>query len=130
MRIAIPDWEGRVSPVFDVAATLVVADVEAGGLGNRQTVQLVNGDVHARARQLADLDVNMLVCGAISLPLELALGNAGVEVFSQTCGEVELVLAAFATGTVPEDAFLMPGSCGRRRHWRRRRRGPDARGGK
>ena len=127
MRIAIPDWEGRVSPVFDVAATLVVADIGDGRLGNRQTVQLVNGDMHARARQLADLEVNVLVCGAISLPLETVLDSAGIEVFSQTCGEVDVVLAAFVAGSVPEDAFLMPGSCGRRR-FRRRRRGPRGQG--
>jgi hypothetical protein len=30
MRIAIPQWQGRVSPVFDVAGILLLIDIEDG----------------------------------------------------------------------------------------------------
>ncbi|HPG68846.1 MAG TPA: NifB/NifX family molybdenum-iron cluster-binding protein [Candidatus Hydrogenedentes bacterium] len=124
MKAAIPDWQGRVSPVFDVAAQLVVVDVEDGQVRERRMVAMTADGLQARAEHVAELGVNVLICGAISWPLELALSNAGVEVVPQTCGEVEDVLAAFVAGRLGHDAFLMPGCCGRRRRFRKQcRRG-------
>lgn len=125
MKIALPDWQGRISPVFDVAAHLLVAEVAEGRVEDRRNVLLVADDIPSRVRQVANLEVDVLICGAISWPLEMALVNAGIEVISQNCGEVEQVLAAFAMGRLTQDAFLMPGCCGRRR--RRGFRGPERR---
>lgn len=118
MKVAIPQWEGRVSPVFDVAGSLMLADVDAGTSQPRQTVVLDSEDVQRRVSLLVELGVEVLICGAVSWPLELALCNAGVEVIPQTCGEVERVLEAFSHGELNQDAFLMPGCCGRRRRFR------------
>jgi len=121
MKVGIPDWQGRISPVFDVAAHLLVAEADGGQVAERQTLSLRSDDVYERAAIVAGLGVDVLICGAISWPLELALTNVGVEVIPQTCGETEQVLTAFAAGRFGQDAFLMPGSCGRRR----RPRGQD-----
>jgi predicted Fe-Mo cluster-binding NifX family protein len=115
MRIAVPDWQGRVSPVFDVAAHLVLAEVEDGRIVERRTAALENDGLSARAARIASLGVEVLICGAISRPLELALVNRGVQVVPQTCGEVPDVLASFAKGKFSGKAFLMPGCGGRRR---------------
>jgi predicted Fe-Mo cluster-binding NifX family protein len=126
MKIAIPDWQGRVSPVFDVAARLVLAEVEGSQVTGREIVTLNSDGLHARAARIAELGVEVLICGAISWPLELALANAGIEVIPQTCGEVEPVLAAFVADRLDQDTFLMPGCCGqRRRRLGRHRRGRD-----
>lgn len=122
MKVAIPQWQDRVSPVFDVASNLLVADVAAGVAHNRHTVRLNSENVQRRVNSLVELGVDVLICGAISWPLELALSNAGVEVVPQTCGEVERVLDAFAAGQWGKDAFLMPGCCGRRRRFRKQSR--------
>ncbi len=122
MKVAIPEWQGRISPVFDVAAHLLLADVTGGRVGERHTASLSAAAIHARARQVADLGVQVLICGAISWPLELALSGAGVEVIPQTCGEVEQILEAFVAGQLGRNAFLMPGCCGRRRRCRGQRR--------
>lgn len=122
MKVAIPHWHGRISPVFDVAGNLLLTDVQGGTARDRQAIRLDVEDVQARAQYLAGLGVDVLICGAISGPLERALSNAGVGVIPQTCGDVEEVLAAFVAGRLSQDAFLMPGCCGRRRHtaWERR----------
>ena len=122
MKVAISDWQGRISPVFDVAGNLLVADVQDGAVCDRQTLKLKAKGLQARADFLAQWGVEVLICGAISWPLELALSNAGVEVVPQTCGEVEDVLAAFVAGRLSQSAFLMPGCCGRRGRFRRRGR--------
>ena len=115
MKVAVPEWEGRISPVFDVAARLFVATVEQGEVQGGASFSLGGEGVYARVRQLSELGVDVLICGAISRPLETALVNAGICVLPQTCGLVHEVLDAYAVGRLSSGAFLMPGCCGRRR---------------
>lgn len=128
MRIAIPSWQGRISPVFDVAKTLLLVDVDGSRELGRNERRVVHVDPLARARGVAELGANVLICGAISWPLEMALTSAGVRVIPQTCGPVDDVLEAFLRGQLTNNAFLMPGCCGRRRRFRSRRRGRPGRG--
>jgi len=115
MRVAIPHWQGRVSPVFDVAGNVLLVDVADGKETARRNVAIDSPPPQARAKILAGEGATTLICGAISRPLEMALAAASIEVISQTCGNVEQVLAAFIGGQLKQDTFLMPGCCGRRR---------------
>ncbi|MGI6459856.1 MAG: NifB/NifX family molybdenum-iron cluster-binding protein [Candidatus Hydrogenedentales bacterium] len=125
MKVAIPEWQGRISPVFDVAATLVVTDLTADGQAAEQhSIRLFRNDLHGRVMEMAGLGIDVLVCGAISWPLEMALSNAGIEVIPHTCGEVQSVLESYMTSRLNPNTFLMPGCCGRRR----RHRGQGRRG--
>jgi len=124
MKVAIPHWRGRVSPVFDVAGNVLIVEINGSVEQSRQDVTFDVDEPQARAARLAKTGSDVLVCGAISWPLEMAVSTAGVEVIPQTCGDVERVLAAFIDGRLDQGAFLMPGCCGRRRRFRvRRRRG-------
>jgi len=118
MKVAIPHWQGRVRPVFDVAGNVLLVDVADGGEQARRNVPLSAGGIAARVSALAESGAEVLVCGAISRPLEMAISAAGIEVMPQTCGDVERVLAAFIRGELEQEAFLMPGCCGRRRRLR------------
>lgn len=118
MRIAIPIVDGRISPVFDVAERLLLVDVEDGSEVRRSEEVLEDHAIETRTKRVAQLHVNVLVCGAISRPLQAMLLSAGVEVIPQTCGRVEDVLRAFVAGRLRGDAFVMPGCCGRRRRFR------------
>lgn len=115
MRIAIPSWQGRVSPVFDTAGKVLVVDVENGRELQREDWPLTKTDVLARAGEFLKLGADTLVCGAISAPLEAALVSSGVRVFGFVCGPVEEILAAFLEGRLSRQAFFMPGCGGRRR---------------
>jgi len=122
MRIAIPIADDRVSPVFDVARRLLVVDAEQGAEAGRNEQALEEEPLALRARRVAELGVNVLICGAISRPLEAMLMAAGVEVIPQTCGRADEVLGTFLSGQLVGDVFVMPGCCGRRRRFRGRRR--------
>jgi len=132
MRIGVPTWAGAVSPVFDVARRLFVVDVEAAGEVRRFEEVLGETDVIGRATHVARLGVKVLICGAISWPLEQALASSGIEVIAHICGGVEDVLSAYFSGRLAGDDFLMPG-CRGCRHKRKRGsgswRGPGPRGG-
>ncbi len=118
MRVAIPHWQGRISPVLDVAGTFLLVDIEQGEESGRQNITLPEEDTMNRARRIKDLDADIVVCGAISRPLASALTSRGIEVVAQICGEVELVLEALLKGRLQQDMFLMPGCCRGRRRFR------------
>lgn len=124
MKVAIPVWEGRISPVFDVARRVLVVELADGVEAAREDMSLQAATLPGRAKFLAELGVELLICGAISRPLEEMLAAADVQVIPHTCGPVEEVLRAFLSGQLTQQAFLMPGCRGGRRRFRARcRRG-------
>lgn len=129
MRIAIPHWQGRVSPVFDVSDSLYLIDTEDGWEKHRENVLLASRDPFGRAREISSLGIDVLLCGALSRVLETALIGAGVQVVGFICGDLEDVVMAFICGGCADTRFLMPGCCGKRqkfglRHGRRKRQSP------
>jgi len=128
MRIAIPTWRGRISPVFDVAEHLLLVDAQDDREIRREEATVEPSNLVAKIKRLTELGTNAVICGAISWPLEAMLGSAGIRVIPYTCGPVEDVLRAFLSGQLTEQAFLMPGCCGRRRRFRGGRSGGRGRG--
>ncbi|MCK4306350.1 MAG: NifB/NifX family molybdenum-iron cluster-binding protein [Candidatus Eisenbacteria sp.] len=122
MTVVIPTFKGRISPVFDVARHLVLVDVEGGKELGRREARFENTGLVERSKRLAELGAHVLICGAISRPLEAILTSAGVWVIPNTCGLVEEVLRAFLSGQLTQQAFLMPGCRGQRRRYRGRHR--------
>jgi len=118
MNVAVSTWFGRVSPVFDVARVLLVVEFRGHSEVGREEAHIDETSLAARARRLDELGVDVLVCGAISAPLEQMLLASGVRVIPRICGPVEDVLRAFASERIADVAFRMPGCCGRpqRRH--------------
>ena len=115
MKIAITNHDGRISPVFDVARRLVLVDVEQGREAARKEEVLDQANPAARAHRIAEIGVDVLICGAISRPLQDMLTSSGVQMTPWVCGSVEEVLQAFLCGRLSDASFLMPGCCGRRR---------------
>jgi len=122
MRVAIPQWQGRVSPVFDVADSLLLIDLGHGVEIARKGVALVEDTPLGRAQSMAGLRIDTLICGAISRPLELALLYCGMEVISQICGDVDQVLETYMKGRMQQQIFFMPGCSGSQRRFRWGRR--------
>jgi len=114
MKVAISKWSDRVSPVLDVAQQLVLVEAEDGRETGRRDVPVETGDLAARARRIIQLSPEVLICGAVSQPLEAMLTSGGIRVIPHRCGQVDDVLQAFLSGQLTEQAFLMPGCCGRR----------------
>ena len=120
MNIAITVWNNRISPVFDSAQELLVAKTEG--------TEIVDAVIRASKTTffnqfidlLKELDVRVLICGALCEGPASMLENNGVEVISFMTGEAKYVLEGYLQG---EDmtGFLMPG-CGRSRCCRTRGR--------
>ena len=110
MNIAMPVWEGRISPLFDVAGQLWVMEVENGKEKSRCQVALEKEWPLRRVSRLVELAVTVLICGGISRSLEEALRAAGITVITQIKGEAEQILGAVLTGDFPSPRFAMPGA--------------------
>lgn len=113
MRIAVADWNGYISPVFDTARRIRL--VESGApldLGGQLT-ELTEDDPAQRALRLSELGVNVLICGAISRPLEAMIAAQGIRIISRVCGAIVDVVHAFRINNALPDEFLMPGCCRR-----------------
>jgi predicted Fe-Mo cluster-binding NifX family protein len=123
MRAAIPVHDGRISPVFDAARHLLVIDILDGEEVGRNELVMQDPESLRRGRSVAAFGIDVLICGAVSRPLETMLESAGVTVIARKCGNVEEVLQAFMADELSQDTFLMPGCRGQCRRKRGRRHG-------
>lgn len=110
MKIAIPHWQGRVSPVFDASDAIVLIDIESGREQKRENFRLASHDPVRRAQEVATLGAEVVLCGAVSRTLERALNGAGIEVKGFVCGDLEALVEAFLAGTLSDPCFQMPGA--------------------
>jgi len=100
MKVAMAHWQDRISPVFDVADHLLLLDVEGRREIDRKSLSLAGRSPFERVKELSELGVNVLLCGAISLTLEKALIGAGIRVVGFLGGELENVIQAFLEGSL------------------------------
>lgn len=129
-RLALPTWNDRLSPLFDSATKILLVDVDGGREITRSEVTLREEDLPFRAKRLADLGVDVLLCGAISRSLASMLASSEIVVDSFLTGRVEELLHIYLTGKQPDTAYQMPGcpsrQCrgggGRRRRYRKQKR--------
>lgn len=118
MLIAIANWQGCISPVFDVSDRLCLVEIEDGTEVRREDMFLKYRDPFGRAREMAKVGVELLICGAVSRVLETALISSGIRVAGFVCGNLEAVLAAFLQDGLTDSRFFMPGCPGKRQGYR------------
>ena len=94
MRIAIPIWEEKVSPVFDTAIRLLVVEVENNKEASRFLYFIDENDLAQKCNRIRKLKLDILICGAVSHPFLHMLLASGLNVIQQISGSVEEVLEA------------------------------------
>lgn len=120
MKAAFTYWENRIAPVFDVARQIHIVEAESGQIVAESEEVLANDLPVQKAIRLADLGVAMLVCGAISRPLQAMVSAYGIMVVPFIAGDLCDVVQAWLRGKLERDAFAMPGCYGRGKRLRRR----------
>ena len=118
MNVAMPIWNGRVSPVFDTARRLLIVQFEDGAEVARAEKAIGQDPLPRRAATLAELNVDVLLCGAVTRPLSTMLSGAGVTVVPFVSGGIDEVLDAFIEGRLSDPRLCMPGCRNRRRRFR------------
>lgn len=110
MKIAIPIWNDRISPVLDTASRLLIVEVNNQGERSRFEIYLDERDLSRRCLRIQDMEVDILICGALSRPLSRMLMASGIDVIPEISGKVEQVLMSYLQGNLFRSKFLMPGS--------------------
>ena len=114
MKVVLPVWMDRISPVFDTARRVLVVEREDGREVGRREVDIAELSPARRVKELAACGATGLICGAISTAHRKMISAGGVEVIPFISGRVDQGLEADFRGRVSDGRFLMPG-CGRQR---------------
>lgn len=110
MKIAIPVWENKVSPVLDTASRLMVVELKEGSPQSRLEIYLDERDLSRRCMRIQDLCVDTLICGAVTRHFSELLKASGIKIIPGISGQPEAVLNAYLDGTLAHSKYLMPGS--------------------
>ncbi|MBI5569112.1 MAG: hypothetical protein HY914_04120 [Desulfomonile tiedjei] len=123
IRIAIPEHQGRIAPVFDTCQRILVFAQQGDGeaVVTREDWSAISRQ--GRAIRLKELGVEVLLCGGISCGIEDQIHLHGIRLVSWLAGDVPAILTAFRKGRIMNPEYAMPGTllCRQRRQMRRRR---------
>jgi predicted Fe-Mo cluster-binding NifX family protein len=109
MKVAVTVWEDTVSTVCDFSSRLLVFDVMGNEVKNRSLISFQTGIMPERMNQFEALGIEVLLCGAISRPLERMIRASGVKVIPCLRGSIEEVLRAYLEGGLSDARFTLPG---------------------
>jgi len=117
LKIAITVWGNRISPVFDAASTLFVADIENRSILKKNYTSFNPTRPSDLVKLLKKMQVSILMCGAISTkPADLIVEN-DIKLISFVTGNALKLLDNFARKQTIEKTFMMPG-CSKQYCWR------------
>lgn len=109
MKIAVPVWNDCVSTVLDFAECLLIADCESGRIRHRSVIDLAGTTGAEKAVYLRGLEIQVLLCGAVSRPMERMITAAGIEIIPFLRGRADAVIDAYLAGYLFEPGFMLPG---------------------
>lgn len=115
MKAAFPVWNGRIAPVFDVARKALIVERGPGSVLREREEDLPAEPPAAKADRLRKLGVEVLVCGAISRPLQAVVESRGIHAIPFVAGDQGEIVRAWSEGKLTSAFFLMPGCRGRGR---------------
>ena len=123
MITGISIFRTRLSPLFDNAQKLLLVNHNGPIENFRETIYIGTSHPIEKIKLLKKLNIEVLICGAISRRLLEQIMASGIKVIPRLSGEYEEILHTFKEGKLSgEDRFLMPGCC---RRQRRRCRGTN-----
>ncbi len=95
--------------MMDSASRLLVIDFEDKRETDRTILDISHLHGILKADLLKNKKVDLLICGAISMPLHRYIAAANIEIVPFICGAVEDVLAAYNGGVLQNGDFFQPG---------------------
>ncbi|MFH1113400.1 MAG: hypothetical protein V1792_05720 [Pseudomonadota bacterium] len=115
MKVAVPEHQGRIAPVFDTCRRVLIFFQDADGAVPLGLEDWSTTGRHERPARLKEIGVEILLCGGISGWMEGQLSFQGIQTMPWLAGEVPEILEAFRMGRVTEPQYAMPGCAGFRR---------------
>ena len=101
-------WGNRVSPVFDSAQTILLADIDNMEITGRKREFIPVTAPSTMAGTLVKLNIDTLICGAISKQPAEIIEEAGITLLPFITGNAEQILEEFARKQ-SMSKYIMPG---------------------
>ncbi len=111
-KAAFAAWDKRIAPVFDVVRQIHVVEANAGQVVRETQESLADDLPVQRALHLAELGIDILVCGAISRTLHDMVAANGIRIIPFVAGGLREVIQAWLAGGLDWQTFAMPGCHG------------------
>lgn len=109
MITAFSYWGARIAPMFDTASQVRVVVSEAGRIINDQQLPLPQVVPAQKVLQLTAMEVETLVCGAVSRSLHSMIEAYGIRVIPFVAGDLDEVVTATINGRLEPEHYAMPG---------------------
>jgi predicted Fe-Mo cluster-binding NifX family protein len=120
MKTAFAYWNDRIAPVFDTAQQIHVVEY-LGAVIIAENKETIPSELPVqKVLRLVELEVGVLVCGAVSRQVYDVLTAYGIHVIPFVAGGLSEIIKAYLDGNLEKGMFAMPGC---RRQARHRRRG-------
>ncbi len=120
MKTAFPYWHNRIAPVFDTARQILIVELESGMIADKSRVVLPDDDPMGNIVRLVELEIDSLVCGALSRPVFQMITAYGIRVIPFVAGDIDEIVKIWVAGRLQHEVYAMPGC-----RMRRRRRSRD-----
>jgi len=119
MKIGFTVWKNRISPLFDSAQMLLIAEIKNETITGKHYEPFHSHLPSSKAIQTYNMGVKVVICGAISHFLANMIEAYGIRIIPFVAGDVNQVIDAYIKYNLPTPEFQMPG-CGfkRRRRFR------------
>ena len=105
MKIAVTYENGEIFQHFGHTAQFKVYDVQDSVIVSSKVID-TNGSGHgALAGLLSQLGVAVLICGGIGGGAQMALAQAGIQLFGGVSGNADDAVAAYIAGTLSYDPY-------------------------
>jgi predicted Fe-Mo cluster-binding NifX family protein len=120
MKIAIPEYQGRVAPVFDTCRRILIFKWDESRADLILEQDWSTASRRGKVFRLKKMEVDVLLCGAISSEIEDWVYALGISLVAWLAGDVPTILKAYGDGCVMRPEYAMPGTRVCRRSRQRR----------
>ena len=124
MKLAVPVFNGYVSPRVDCTRTFTLLEISDGEVVKRDELFIPPMHPLQLAGYLKSRDVRTIICGGIPFPLIQVMQQHGIKVIYGIIGEIDEVVDAFIEGKLRVNSNF----CFERRYGRGRRHHGQGRG--
>jgi predicted Fe-Mo cluster-binding NifX family protein len=108
MRVALPVFQDRLSPVFDSTCLMRVFSLdEQAHRDEEPSVKIDSAHPHVRIEEVLNRAVDVVICAAISRECQSLLISQGVRVLAGVAGPIDEVLSAFCENRLNEKQYRL-----------------------
>lgn len=108
MKIALTVWGNRISPVFDSAQTLLVAQIKNDKV-IKKSYESFDSNSAGFPDDFKKMGISVLICGAISEKPANLIALSGIKLIPFVTGNAAQLLDLYLNNNPVSAAYFMPG---------------------